>query len=139
VPHILSPIIDESNSGFWAEGSPYTKDNIYSIKSDKLPPVNYDVHHIKAHSLTHAEAPRHTQKEGNCIASFFSDPKYFYGKATVVRLKGNNYKLIDESNNIFHWEVQLDELKRELLQVPQKLLLTTDYYPIESSGNNTIF
>lgn len=131
MPYVLAPSIDEKNEGFWAEGSPYSKDSVYSIEEEGLPPVNYDTHHIKSHSITHAEAPKHTQLDGKCIESFFKGPKFFYGNASVVRLKGNNYKLIDKKNGIYHWEVKLEELKEHLFNAPQKLLLTTDEYPIK--------
>lgn len=53
MPYVLSPIINENSPGMWYEGYAYEKKNIYSLKSGKMPPVNYDEHTIRPHSLTH--------------------------------------------------------------------------------------
>jgi arylformamidase len=116
----------------WREGSPYQRKSIYQIKDGELPPVNYDEHRIKSHSLTHAEAPKHTQSDGKSIDQFFAG-NYFHGKCTVTRLKGDGYKKM--SNDIYHWEVSLTELKNALNNsIPNKLLLSTDIYHLDSNG-----
>ncbi|MEC9283161.1 MAG: hypothetical protein VX642_10640 [Bdellovibrionota bacterium] len=130
MPFILSPMIREEFEGMWFEGNPYSKESIYQIKEGNLPPVNYDLHKIASHSLTHAEAPKHTQKEGAGIEAYFLRPNLFFGKARVLRLKGDGYKLVDQENQVFHWEVSLDELQSQLKSVPEKLLLTSDEYPV---------
>lgn len=128
--YILSPMIGENLEGMWFEGSPYSSETIYEIQEGKLPPVNYDLHKIKSHSLTHAEAPKHTQKTGKGIEAYFDNKKYFYGKAVLVRLPGDNYQLVDKEKGIYHWEVSKEELLSSLNGVvPEKLILTSDKYP----------
>ncbi len=117
----------------WLEGEPYTKEPIYSIDGN-MPPVNYSKHTFKPHSLTHAEGSLHTQENGRSIDTYF-EANLFHGKVTVVRLKNNNFKLVDEIKNIYHWTVSLEELKDALGgSRPDKLILTVDDYPINEYG-----
>ena len=125
MPYILSPLIKENMSGMWMEGTPYTKSNLHAIDGS-APPVNYDTHQIKSHSLTHIESPKHTQKNGKSVDEYFHGD-YFFGPCTVLRLKGNNYKKIN--NETSHWEVSLDELQKALgSSIPKKILITVDEY-----------
>lgn len=128
--------------GMWMEGTPYEKEELYSIQPGKLPPVNYDKHILKAHSLTHAEAQLHVVKDGYSIDHYFQTPQFYFGKTIVVRLEGNKYKEIPGGNGLHHWEVSLDEIKTNVERVLkkigsgscQKLLLTTEFYPKNSEG-----
>jgi len=132
MPYILSPLISEKNTEMWQEGQPYSRKPIYKIEDGKLPPVNYEEHTLKSHSLTHAEAPKHTQKDGKSVDQFFAG-NYFHGRCTVVLLEGDGYKKVDGNN--YHWEVSLAELKKALNDsVPNKLLLSTDVYHLDASG-----
>jgi arylformamidase len=132
MPYILSPLITEESEGMWSEGQAYKKEGIYKIEEGKLPPVNYDKHIINSHSLTHAEAPMHTQENGKTIDSFFNG-NFFHGKCRVVRLKGDNYKKVN--TNTFHWEVSLSELQLALdNKQPDKILLTIDNYKKNKDG-----
>lgn len=130
MPHVLSPIINDDLYPMWGEGSPYSKESIYEITNGGTPPVNYQAHTFKSHSLTHCEAPLHTLKNGAGIEAYFENTKQLFGKLTVLRLSGNNYKLVDEEKKIYHWEVSKDELQDQLGEVPEKLFLTTDEYPV---------
>lgn len=141
MPYILSPKLTTHMTGMWLEGTPFEKEPIYSIQPGKMPPVNYDRHIIKSHSLTHAEAALHVIDHGKSIDQYFENPGYFYGPCTVVRLQGNGYKLRDSKSGVFHWEVSEWELKENLQRVQihsqrscQKLLLTSDFYPLNSDG-----
>ena len=131
--YIISQQITEEIDGLWFEGKAYQKQNLYSIQDDSLPPVNYDSHIINAHSLTHIETPKHTQKDGKTIDWYYENAtNHFYGKCTLIKLKGNHYKEI--SSGLYHWEVSLLELKDALGgKKPHKLLLTTDFYPKNSN------
>ncbi|MDD0854339.1 cyclase family protein [Halobacteriovorax sp. GB3] len=132
MPYILSPLVTEESEAMWGEGTAYQKEEIYSIRAGKLPPVNYDRHIFNAHSLTHAEAARHVANDGKTIDQYFQD-NFFYGSCRLVRLKGNQYKEIEPG--LYHWEVKLSELKEALGDVvPKKLLLTTDTYFKNSKG-----
>lgn len=132
MPFILSPLITEDIEGMWFEGTAYSKDSIYSIVPGKMPPVNYDKHILNSHSLTHVEAPKHVSNDGNTVDQYF-DSNYFFGGCTVVKLKGNNYQ--DVGNDLYHWEVSLDELRLALNnKIPQKLLLSTEIYHKNKNG-----
>lgn len=139
MPHILSPMITEEFEAMWFEGPPYLKTNIYNIQPGKIPPVNYDTHIIKSHSLTHAEAELHVTSNGKNIYDYFSSPNFFFGSCIVLKLKGNNYSLIDPNKNIYHWEVSKIELIENLNRAfPKKegfskILLSTEFYPTNKS------
>jgi arylformamidase len=134
MPYVLSPLITTSSSGMWAEGLAYEKKNIYSIDPGKMPPVHYDEHILRSHSLTHLETPAHTMKDGPRLESFYQNKlQIFFGAVTVIKLSGNNY--LPQENGIFHWVVTKDEIMSRLGRiVPEKLFITTDFYPQNSDG-----
>lgn len=138
MPYVLSPLICLESPGMWFEGNAYDKKSIYSISHNKLPPVNYDEHTIRPHSLTHIETPAHTQAEGKRLDYFYRTKiNNFFGKTLVIKLTGNNYKSLD--NGIYHWVISLDEIKTSFSkfnqkQLPQKILISTEFYPVNSQG-----
>lgn len=137
MPYILSPMITSDSPGMWGEGLAYENKNIYSIEPGKMPPVQYDEHVLRSHSLTHVETPAHTIKDGKKLDVYYQDPKNFYGKTLVIRLTGNNY--VDKGNGIFHWVVSKAEIEERLnalkvKEFPRKLLITTDVYPQNNQG-----
>jgi arylformamidase len=138
MPFILSPEISQGSPGMWAEGAGYEKKSIYSIESGKLPPVNYDEHIVRPHSLTHIETPAHTIKNGKRLDVFYrEDLKYFFGKALVIKLTGNGYRRL--ANGTHHWIVTVGEIIERLnalaiKQVPNKILITTHDYPLNKEG-----
>lgn len=137
MPYILSPEITQGSSGMWAEGAAYEKKSIYSIESGKMPPVNYDEHVIRPHSLTHLETAAHTMADGKRLDSYLNQPDYFFGKTLVLKFEGNNYKSI--GNGIFHWVISLDEWLKKIAdlkidKLPNKILFSTDHYPTNSEG-----
>lgn len=138
MPYVLSPLIGQGSPGMWQEGPAYEKKTIYSIQEGKMPPVNYDEHTIRSHSLTHLETPAHTLKEGKTLDVFYKESlNYFYGKTLVIKLSGNNYKPL--GNGIFHWIITVEEIKERLnklgvVNFPDKLLISTNIYPENSQG-----
>jgi len=142
MPYILSPKIVENTEIMWMEGAVYEKQSIHKIQEGKLPPVNYDLHKIKPHSLTHAEGSLHVLENGKSIDQYFSNPSYFYGSCLVIKLLGNNYKLINSEKRIFHWEITLQELIDNLERVvghkiengPDKILISTEIYHTNLQG-----
>lgn len=138
MPHILSPIIEQNSSGMWFEGPAYTKRNVYSIGSGKIPPVNYDIHTIGPHSLTHLETPAHTIPNGKRLDFYYREKvSCFYGAACVIKLPGNNYEA--KGNGIFHWVVKKEEIINGLASIgvgghPERLLISTELYPINAQG-----
>lgn len=140
MPYLLSPIIKPYSPGMWSEGVSFSSVPIYSIAEDKLPPVNYSEYTFKPHSLPHAESLLHIEQNGADIASYFNDLSFFYGYCVLVVLEGDNYRSVNGSNGIYHWEVSLDELKESLSKVlkgkkfPGKILLTTRNYKTTIEG-----
>ena len=138
MPYLLSPLIDIDSPGMWFEGKAYEKQNIYSIDSGKMPPVNYGKHTIGPHSVTHLETPAHTIKNGKRLDYYYQESlEYFYGTAYVIRLPGNRY--IPKENGVFHWAITAEEVKAGLKRLglsspPVKLLITSDFYPINKQG-----
>lgn len=137
MPYILSPKITTRSMAMWGEPSAYEKKTLYSIESGKLPPVNYDEHILRPHSLTHFETPAHTLEDGKRLDYYYEHPDYFYGKTLVLRLPGNNYE--SKGDGVFHWVISLNEIKQRLqvlslVSVPKKILITTEFYPLNEDG-----
>lgn len=139
MPYILSRPIVLNSEIMWMEGPVYEKENIYSIQEGKLPPVNYDLHKIKSHSVTHVEGSLHVLKDGKSVDQYFENSKYFYGACIVIKLAGNSYKLVNAEKGIYHWEVSKEELETTISKIKKdfqitKVLLTTEYYPTNNQG-----
>lgn len=112
----------------WGEGSGYEKKNIYSIEDGKLPPVNYDEHIFRPHSLTHMETSAHVNEGGHSIDYYYENhPEFFCGETLVVKLKGNRYPL---------WEITKEELVNAIggADIPPKVLITSEDYPMNEDG-----
>lgn len=135
MPYILSPAIKPGSSAMWMEGEAYQKKAIYSIASGKLPPVNYDEHTLRPHSLTHFETPAHTNLNGKTLDEFYKDPTYFYGRTLVIKLQGSHYE--SKGNGIFHWIISREEIEAKISRykdLPKKILISTDQYPVNIDG-----
>lgn len=138
MPYILSPQISANSPGMWFEGAAYEKRSIYSIEPGKMPPVNYDEHIIRSHSLTHVETPAHTMKGGRTLESYYTNNfEHFYGLTAVLKLKGNNYESIGSGNS--HWVITTEEIKNSLRSINYnkkiaKVLITTEFYPVNEQG-----
>lgn len=133
MPYILSVKMSEELTPMWGENKVFESNEIFSIKGGG-PPVNYSEHILRSHSLTHIEAPLHTQERGKSIDNYFSGD-YFFGKAEVVRLKGDKFKKISSEKGKFLWEVTKDELAEACNhKVPNKLILTIDNYIKNENG-----
>jgi arylformamidase len=138
MPFVLSPIIELNSPGMWAEGAAYQKKSIYSIEPGKNPPVNYDEHIIRSHSLTHIETPAHTQKNGKRLESYYADGlTHFYGKTLVIKLSGDKYKAV--SKDVSHWIITKEDIQDRLdalkiTETPNKILITTEIYYENSQG-----
>lgn len=134
MPYILSPMITTKSSAMWGEGPAYEKKNIYSIESGKMPPVHYDEHIIRSHSLTHLETPAHTMNDGQRLETFYQNKiHFFFGPVTVIKLRGDKY--VSKGNGIYHWVIAVDEIKDRLGDtIPDKLFITTEVYPRNADG-----
>lgn len=141
MPYILSPMIQPNSPGLWGEGNAYEKQTIYSIEQPNHPPVNYDAHLLKPHSLPHMEVAAHTNSNAKTVDDYYqSSLNYFYGEVLVVKLPGSNWLAVTEE--IFLWEVTLDELKCGIetaqgsSQLPAKLILSVEDLPVTSNGTH---
>jgi arylformamidase len=135
MPYVLSPRINHGSSAMWMEGPAYEKRIIYSISSGKLPPVNYDEHILRPHSLTHFETPAHTNADGKRLDSFYKDLNYFFGSTLVIKLQGNKYE--SKGNGIYHWIISRQEIEDKVSiqkTIPNKILISTDFYPLNNDG-----
>jgi arylformamidase len=128
MPYFLSPLIKAGSQGMWGEGSGYEKRNLHSIEEGKLPPVNYDEHIFRPHSLTHMETSAHVNEGGHTIDYYYKNhPEFFYGETLVIKLKGNRYPL---------WEITREELEKACsgIEIPPKVLITSETYPVNEDG-----
>lgn len=137
MPYVLSPKITQSSAAMWGEAVPYERREIYSIQPGKLPPVNYDEHILRPHSLTHFEAAAHTQENGHRLDHYYQDLSNFFGKCLVIKLPGNKYE--PKGNGIFHWVVTPQELYERLKVLGvggevSKVLVSTEFYPVNENG-----
>jgi arylformamidase len=144
MPYILTNIISKSAKGLWGEGAPYESKTIYDIHhpTETSPPVHYEAHVIKPHSLPHMDAPAHILKNGKTIDWYYRNQQLqgFYGKVTVLRLEGNRFKQHPHLSHIQVWTVTEEELKSALSnqknKAPKRILLTVETYPEDESGSH---
>lgn len=128
----------------WFEGKPYKKEIIYDIHSDdpKSPPVNYFSYTLKPHSLTHLETAAHTQREGRRLDFYFDNKIYdhFWGKTTVIKLKGDKFKDHEEISGIKIWHISKEEILAALKEmngsekIPKRLLISLENLPLNEYG-----
>mgnify|MGYP003691913173 CR=1 FL=1 len=145
MPYVLSPIIKETLEPMWGEGQIYEKINIFKINEKMLPPVNYDQHNFKPHSMTHIETPAHTEINGRNLGYYLKNHQsFFFGPTTVLKLDGDNFKEI--GNNLFHWQISKDELSNKISnyknKIHGKILIAPSIYQIDKFGfhsNNYAF
>lgn len=142
MPYVLSPIISKTMAGLWGEGGVYSTENIYEIESgsSELPPVHYDAHTLKPHSIPHVDAPGHIITDGKTTDSFFrEDCSPFFGPVTVVHLDGAPWENSSDSGASL-WRVSAQELASGLSrvtgseQLPDKLFLSVKGVPINEFG-----
>ena len=138
MPYVLSPLITENCEAMWMEGKAYEKKSLYSMVEGKLPPVNYDEHLLRPHSLTHMETPAHTLKDGKTLETYFSgDQGHFFGKTLVLKLNGDHYREV--GNGIKHWIIERTQIEErlsdlEILSLPPKVLISTEFYEKNKDG-----
>jgi arylformamidase len=135
MPYLLSRPIHPSVPELWKEGAPYQRTSIYDgcheDASPSSPPVRYDAHILKPHSLAHADAPAHILKNRRTIDSYFStqwEGSPFWGKAVVIRVPKTSFE-----NQVCRLSLPL---LKKLLQkatgnadIPERLLITADDLP----------
>lgn len=135
MPYIISPPIKLQNPGEWFEGNPYEKENIYSIQDGKAPPVNYDKHILKPHSLTHIETPLHVNQNGKSIDFYFKNhPEFFYGRAHVIKFSNSGWRELEDG--VQHKIIELEELYNKISNIKnlERILITVEDIPENSFG-----
>ena len=115
MPYFISPPVMRGQPGLWMEGEAYQVESIIDIHADEpgKPPVNYEKHILKPHSICHIESSLHVLKDGSPVDAYFSESKSqsLWGKALVLKLKGNNFKPTSRAPNCWHWQVTKEELR----------------------------
>lgn len=136
MPYILSPIIKTDTPALWNEGVVYERASIYQIRDGALPPVNYDRHSFKPHSITHLETPAHTIKDGHRLEYYLNHHReLFYGACSVLKLAGD--KFIPQKEGIKKWEVQPNEIMNAIAELPRvhnKIFIAPEVYPQNAFG-----
>jgi len=133
--YLIGNKIKISTKGFWNEGVAYQKNVIYQKSNNSMPPVNYDEHILKPHSLTHVESGKHTQNDGSTLDILIeNNPEYFVGECLVLKFEPD-YKNL--SDNLFIQKIKLNDLKSKLMNYYdeesqlKKLIISTENYPID--------
>ena len=113
MPYVLSPLINVESPGMWHEGNAYEAESIYSIDRSP-PPVNYDKHILKPHSLTHLETPAHTKNDGSRFDYYYHNHlNFFYESTLVLRPEENYYKPL-KSSKIYQWQIYKDQTQNRI-------------------------
>lgn len=140
MPHLITPKFKIGTKGEWFEGPAYESENIYQISDGSLPPVHYDLHKIKPHSLTHIESPKHTQKSGKGIDFYIdANPNHFFGKCLVLKFANTNW--LELPNGLKHKIISISELEAKLRSFslncpPNKILISVEDIPLNEWGFN---
>lgn len=127
MPYFLAPAIKKTSPGLWAEGVPYSTEVLYDICSGDLakPPVHYEEHTLKPHSICHFDAPGHIIHGGKLIHEMYLEsPQTFYGPAIVAVIDRPNFRAHAKATGIAHWEISLAELKGALSRLAHRNPIT---------------
>ena len=144
MPYVLSNIISKDQLGLWGEGAPYSTSVIFDIhhQTNTSPPVHYESHVLKPHSLPHLDAPSHILENGHSVDDYYKSNHLsgFFGKTYVVRLKGNKFVSSQTNPNIHVWTVSKEDLQSNLSPLVKssikRILITFDDYPVDEFGNH---
>jgi arylformamidase len=143
MPYLLSPPIHKDLAGLWGEGPPYSTHVIYNIheRSESSPPVHYEAHLLKPHSIPHIDAPAHIIPGGKTVDCLISEsPQLFFGSVTVLRLEQPSWQAFQDNPELFLWEVSTHELQAALQRVtgstaiPDKIFITPNTVPLNVDG-----
>jgi kynurenine formamidase len=118
----------------WGEGPVYERSTIYAIEDPAPPPVNYDAHLLRPHSVTHAESPGHVVAGGARLDPYLDAVHHFHGPALVGRLPAGGYRDAEDGTRV--QEVPADVLAPHLEghDDAAKILLTADDTPVDADG-----
>jgi arylformamidase len=128
MPFVLSGLVHTRLQGLFGEGAPYSAELIYDFNDG--PPVKYSSHTLKPHSIPHIDAPSHILKDGKTVDELFKKPEFFYGRVSVLRLGGNNWKQLKD--NQFFWEITREDL--EISTPPERLFIYPSSAPLTEEG-----
>lgn len=140
MPHILSGPIHINLPGLWGEGAPYTTSIIYDIASGDLPPVHYQSHTLKPHSIPHIDAPGHITQNAETVDKLFIGERRnsFFGSILVVSLEGSKWRKLEDQN--FLWEISKEDLQESVSKLtgkdssPDKIIITPKNCPVTKDG-----
>lgn len=139
MPYVLAPFIKKEMPGLWSEGSPYVSEIIYDICSTdpKDPPIHYEMHSLKPHSICHFDAPGHIIPNGKTICELITDtPGLFYGPVTVIRLPPPDFRSHYLQPTIKHYEITVDDLAKSMARVYNQSSLQKLFVTFEGAEQN---
>jgi len=142
MPKILASLIRVGQPGMWREGVAYEKNSIYKItKNSDLPPVNYDEHILRPHSICHVDAPSHIVAGGKTVDDYFKDEflkKSLFGKVTVLRFD-NLVPVLNKATGHEVFYIGKEQLTEKLhgdLNLPNKIIISLGDRFLDQEGNN---
>lgn len=146
MPYILCSPIQSTTPPLWGEGSPYATRPIYTIESagEGQPPVNYQAHTLKPHSLCHVDAPNHILSGSPGVEDYFSPERQpsLWGQALVVKIQAPDWQRLKGFPALRHCELSLKSLQENIERVtgrlfaPEKLLLSAHPLPLSPQGQH---
>ena len=145
MPFFIGGNIDSDLPGLWGEGNAYQASTVYDILSTdpKLPPVNYQAHTIKPHSVTHVDAASHIIIGGDTVDAYFQPDRSqcFYGETLVIKLEGCKWQDVPGNNKLKVWRITRGELESavykltgakipptKIIEAPKDVALTNNGY-----------
>lgn len=144
MPYFIGGHINSDLPGLWGEGNPYSATSIYDILSTdpNLPPVNYQSHTIKPHSVTHVDAASHIIIGGDTVDAYFAPDRSqcFYGETLVVKLEGAKWQNVPGTNKTKLWRVSREELESEAYKLsgstipPSKIIVAPSNVALTKDG-----
>lgn len=139
MPYVLSPAVTTDRAGVWGEGPAYEVENLHRIDDPDPPPVHYDQHLLRPHSITHAEAPGHVMTDGGTLDEGFDELSPFWGPALVVRLPSRKPPSRRQGEPVVH-EVAREELATHLEGHDgiAKILLTGEDVAVDRDGHHAV-
>lgn len=143
MPHVLSPLIHPALPPLWREGAPYAAEPIYAARADE-PPIYYQAHTLRPHSLPHLDAPAHTRAGAPTVEHYFAEParRSLYGPALVLKLQEPEWRAVPGTPGAFHFEVPRATLAAGVQRLtgqatpPDKLLLSVAPLPRDAHGQH---
>ena len=137
MPFSLCRPIRVSRQAQWGEGPPYETMAVYRAGPTE-PPVHYDTHVLRPHSLCHAETLKHVDSSGPGIEEWCDDQSIdlWFGPVVVLKVRSPQWVKSEAMHVHTISQSALTEMLRLLgIQgVPRRLLISCDPMPKDTDG-----